>query len=150
MDGGRKALYYGGKLIGLVGVVLFLSVVVTFAQGFGDLSDFEGWGRSGMMRGLAGMALVAVGGAMAKVGARGLAGAGVVLDPERARRDLEPWSRMGGGMLADALDEAHRDEPPTAGPDFDATLRKLHQLHQDGILSDEEYAKEKREVLERI
>jgi hypothetical protein len=42
---------------------------------------------------------------MMNVAARGLAGSGVVLDPEQARKDLEPWSRMSGGMVQDALSE---------------------------------------------
>jgi len=29
-----------------------------------------------------------------------------VLDPEKAREDLEPYSRMAGGMVKDAMDEA--------------------------------------------
>ena len=37
---------------------------------------------------------------------RGLAGSGVVLDPEKAREDVEPWSRMAGGVVKDALDES--------------------------------------------
>lgn len=40
------------------------------------------------------------------IAAQGLAGSGLVLDPKRAREDLEPHSRMVGGMLSDALDEA--------------------------------------------
>jgi uncharacterized OB-fold protein len=31
----------------------------------------------------------------------------MILDPEKARKDLEPYSRMTGGMVKDALDEAH-------------------------------------------
>ena len=30
-----------------------------------------------------------------------------MLDPERAREDLEPWSHMGGGMVQDALSEVN-------------------------------------------
>ncbi len=30
----------------------------------------------------------------------------MILDPERARSELEPYSRMAGGMVKDALDEA--------------------------------------------
>ncbi|MEM6692170.1 MAG: zinc ribbon domain-containing protein, partial [Planctomycetota bacterium] len=43
------------------------------------------------------------------VGARGLAGSGVLLDPEQAREDLEPYSRMAGGMVKDAMTEADID-----------------------------------------
>ena len=42
---------------------------------------------------------------MRNIGAKGLAGSGVILDPEQAREDVEPWSRMGGGVLQDALSE---------------------------------------------
>jgi hypothetical protein len=48
-----------------------------------------------------------IGGIVMKIGARGAAGSGLVLDPERARRDLEPWSRMGGGLVQDALSEVN-------------------------------------------
>jgi len=50
--------------------------------------------------------MVAAGQLLRRVGARGLAGAGVVLDPEQAREELEPYSRMAGGMVKDALEEA--------------------------------------------
>ena len=46
------------------------------------------------------MALVVVGQMMRRVAARGLAGSGVLLDPEQAREDLEPYSRMAGGIVA--------------------------------------------------
>jgi len=32
--------------------------------------------------------------------------------------------------------------------DFDEKLRKLHQLYQDGILTEDEYQKKKAEILE--
>ena len=59
-----------------------------------------------MFRAFGGVALMVAGGALSAVGARGLAGSGVVLDPAQARQDLEPYSRMAGGMLKDAADEA--------------------------------------------
>jgi hypothetical protein len=55
------------------------------------------------------MALLLVGGILRGIGARGLAGSGVVLDPHKAREELEPYSRMTGGMVKDALDEAGVD-----------------------------------------
>ena len=59
------------------------------------------------LRAVGGMVLLMVGGLACGIGARGLAGTGVVLDPDRARRELEPFSRMSGGMIKDALDEAN-------------------------------------------
>jgi hypothetical protein len=60
------------------------------------------------------MALMIVGGLVRGIGARGLAGSGVVLDPEKAREELEPFSRQAGGMLKDTLDAAdiHLGESP--------------------------------------
>ena len=58
-----------------------------------------------MIRAFAGIGLIIVGSAVGRVGARGLAGSGTVLDPERAREDLEPYSRLVGGMVKDALEE---------------------------------------------
>jgi hypothetical protein len=37
--------------------------------------------------------------------AAGLARSGAMLDPEQAREDLEPYTRMVGGMVKDALEE---------------------------------------------
>jgi rRNA maturation endonuclease Nob1 len=31
----------------------------------------------------------------------------VILDPEKARHELEPYSRMAGGMVKDVLEEAN-------------------------------------------
>jgi hypothetical protein len=102
----RKAAYYLGMLLMVLGFLVFLSVFVTGAMNFGNFSNFEGQARSSMFRAISGMVLMMVGGLVRGVGARGLAGSGVVLDPEQARRELEPFSRMAGGMVKDALEEA--------------------------------------------
>lgn len=67
------------------------------------------FGRNMMIRALGGMGLMVLGGLLMRVGAAGWAGAGVVLNPEQARKDLEPWARMGGGVLQDALSEVDLD-----------------------------------------
>ena len=59
-----------------------------------------------MFRAIAGMVLMIVGAIVKGIGSRGLAGSGVVLNPEQAREELEPYSRMAGGMVKDALDAA--------------------------------------------
>lgn len=53
------------------------------------------------------MVLCVVGSVLESVGKHGIAGSGVVLDPKRARRDLEPLNRMKGGMIKDMLDDAN-------------------------------------------
>ena len=115
-------MYYGGMALIAAGILLFVS---TFFLGPsvggrhgpepGD-PDFwehaqdrhEQFGRgvhSAMVRAFTGMGLAVVGGVLMRVGARGAAGSGMVLNPEKARQDLEPWSRMGGGVMQDALSE---------------------------------------------
>lgn len=103
---GRKAAFYIGTVIAGLGLLSFLSTFVTFASNFGNFHDFEARGQSIAGRALGGMIMMMVGGAIRGIGARGLAGSGVVLDPEQARDELEPYSRMAGGMVKDALDEA--------------------------------------------
>ena len=105
----RKTAYYLGMVLMVIGGILFFSVFITGAMNFGDFSNFESNARSSMFRAITGMALLIVGGIIRGVGARGMAGSGVVLDPDKARRDLEPYSRMAGGMVKDALDEADID-----------------------------------------
>jgi hypothetical protein len=106
----RKMAYYLGMLLMVIGGLLFFSVFITGVRNFGNLgnvSNFASNAQSSMFRAIFGMALMFVGGIMRGVGARGLAGSGVVLDPEKARQELEPYSRMAGGMVKDALDEAN-------------------------------------------
>ena len=65
------------------------------------------------------MVLMILGGIVAGIGRRGLAGSGAVLDPKKAREDLEPYSRMAGGMIKDALDESgiKLGQPNAAAPE---------------------------------
>ena len=102
----RTAAYYLGGILMVVGVLWFFSVFITGAMHFGDFSNFEERGRSEMFRAFGGMILCIIGGIIRGIGAQGLAGSGVILDPKQAREDLEPYSRMAGGMLKDTLDEA--------------------------------------------
>jgi len=57
-------------------------------------------------RAFGGMVMIIAGMIVMSIGARGAAGSGLVLDPKKAREDLEPFTRMAGGMVKDALDEA--------------------------------------------
>jgi hypothetical protein len=67
--------------------------------------------RAMMVAALLGMGTMVVGAILMRIGARGAAGSGLVLDPQQARRDFEPWSRMGGGVVQDALSELGAVEP---------------------------------------
>ncbi len=68
-----------------------------------NFDNFEGRVRSEGLRAFGGVVLITIGVLLMNIGAKGWAGSGVVLDPDRARKDVEPWSRMGGGVLNDAL-----------------------------------------------
>lgn len=102
----RKVAYYIGAGLSIIGLLLFASTFVTFAMHFGDFSNFEAHAKSGMFRAFSGIVLLMVGGVICRVAKQGMAGSGVILDPEKARQDLEPYSRMAGGMLKDALEES--------------------------------------------
>jgi len=103
----RKTAYYVGNGIALLGLLLFLSVFVTTALNFGNFDNFDGQARSAGLRAISGILLIIIGSVIHNVGARGLAGSGVMLDPEKAREDLKPYSHMTGGMISDTLDKAN-------------------------------------------
>jgi hypothetical protein len=111
----RKIAYYLGTGLMVLGFLLFASMFATFVVNFGDFSNFGANTRSEMFRAIGGVALVIVGQMIRRAGARGLAGSGVVLDPEQARQELEPYSRMAGGMVKDALEEANVNAGARAG-----------------------------------
>ncbi|QDU86991.1 hypothetical protein Pla175_03450 [Pirellulimonas nuda] len=148
----RKALYHAGQVVAVIGLLTFLSTFVIGAFYFGDFSNFHSLVRNQMLRAIGGMVMIVAGGAMMNVAARGVAGSGLTLDPQRARGEVEPWTRMAGGMAKDALDEAGLDlRALTAAADipFDEKLRRLHALWQDGILREDEYLREKQDLLDK-
>ena len=150
----RKNIYYIGMALSVVGVLTFLSTFVTFIINFGTLDHFEGRVRSGMARALIGMGLIVVGGLMRNAGRMGLAGSGIKLDPEQARKDVEPWARMGGGVLKDALDEAgispSAKTPPADPLPFDERLRRLQKLREEGVVNEAEYEAAKKKILDEV
>ena len=106
---GRKTAYYLGAVLMAAGGLTFISVFITGAMNFGNFNNFESQARSSVLRAVLGIILLVVGAMIRMIGARGLAGSGTILDPERAKQELEPYSRMAGGMVKDALDEADID-----------------------------------------
>ncbi len=110
----RKTAFYVGTGLMIVGGLLFASCFITIlmqfgSMQFGEFDNFSARARSAGFRAFGGMALMMIGGFIRGIGARGLAGSGVLLDPQQARDELEPYSRMTGGMIKDALDEADID-----------------------------------------
>lgn len=107
----RKNTYYFGMMLTGLGLLMFLSTFVSGCMNFGnqeimqDHDKFTGHVRSQATLAIGGMVLFFIGGIMMSIGASGWSGSGVVLDPEKARKDMEPWNRMAGGMVQDALSE---------------------------------------------
>jgi hypothetical protein len=150
----RKTLYYVGMVLTVVGFLTFGSTFVSAAANFGDFTDFQGRSRSMFTRAVFGMGMIIVGGILANIGKMGLAGSGIILDPEDARRDVEPWSRMTGGVVKDALDEAGiqlgtRNSPESELP-FDERLRRLQKLHNDGLINEQEYDIARKKILDSV
>lgn len=105
----RKAAYYIGRVVSIVGVVLFLSTFFTVATSFRRIDGPGDVFYLVLVRGFGGMILIFAGTVISGIGSRGLAGSGIVLDPEQAAEDLEPWARTGGKLIGDAIAEIKRD-----------------------------------------
>jgi hypothetical protein len=147
----RKAVYYFGMFLIIIGFLTFGSLFLSAAMDSGDHSNFEDQDRSMALRGIIGMGMMIFGGVLMGIGSRGLAGSGVILDPEKAREDIEPWSRMAGGVIKDAIDETDlfkKDKPGNGDLPFDEKLRRLHKLYEDGLIDEQEYKREKKEILD--
>ena len=171
----RRALYYIGIALMVIGGAVFVKFgllnVISSSPAI-ETPSFSGSGfpsfspdgkpllqraqetmESSMQGALVGMGLAVIGAVLANIGRAGLAGSGVILDPRQAREDLEPWSRLQGGMVADALDEAKID---FSGPNakygeaelpLDERLHRLEQLRKDGLVSEIEYAEARKRIL---
>lgn len=149
----RKGVYYLGMALFGIGLTLFLSTFVSHFANFGDFTDFEDRAKTSMATAFGGMLCMGIGQFMMRLGRAGLAGSGLKLDPQEARRDLEPWSRMTGGMLKDTLDEADIDlRHPTNSSDlpFDEQLRKLDALQREGLITDAEHATSRQKILNSL
>ncbi|MGC8743494.1 MAG: SHOCT domain-containing protein [Verrucomicrobiia bacterium] len=149
----RKAVYYAGMTITALGFLIFISIFITAALHFGDFSNFEGRAKSMGFRGIGGMIMIIIGGILMGVGRLGVAGSGIKLDPQQARKDVEPWARMSGGVVKDALDEAgikfgsdkNSDDLP-----FDEKLRRLSKLRDDGVINQEEFDYLKKRIMDSV
>lgn len=96
----RKALYYFGLVLIVIGFILFISTFFTFATG--DVFYMDGF--SIMLRPVIGMICMIVGSILRGIGEKGTAGSGLLLDPEKAREDLKPHSVAKGKMINDAVE----------------------------------------------
>lgn len=133
----RKALYYIGMGLIVLGFILFLSSF------FVSFSGFDPFINSGMpsffKRALIGMICIIVGSVLMNIGARGTAGSGIILDPEKAREDLKPYSSATGGMINDVIENIDIVKNKKTSHDKKETLQIVKVKCQScGELNDED------------
>jgi hypothetical protein len=100
ISSGRKATYYIGIGMIVLGVILFFSVFF-FAIG----SFNNPWKTPPFQNAVIGMILMIAGSVLLNIGAKGAAGSGMILDPEKAREDLKPYNEAKGEMINDTLEQ---------------------------------------------
>lgn len=97
----RKITYYiGGGMI-LVGFILFISVFFSVASFMNN--PFSSGSGPSFTNSILGMVLMIAGTIISNIGAKGAAGSGLLLDPEKAREDLKPFNEAKGEMINDVI-----------------------------------------------
>lgn len=97
----RKAAYYIGIGMMVLGFVLFISVFFAAASFMNN--PFGGSESPSFMNSVVGMVLMIAGSIVMNIGARGAAGSGLLLDPNKAREDLRPFNEAKGEMINDVI-----------------------------------------------
>ncbi len=97
----RKATYYIGLGMTVLGFILFISVLFSAAMFMNN--PFGASREPSFMNSVLGMVLMIFGSFVSKIGAHGAAGSGILLDPEKAREDLKPFNEAKGGMINDVI-----------------------------------------------
>lgn len=97
----RKATYYIGMGMMVIGFLLFISVFFATAR-FMD-NPFMYDRQPSFSSPIIGMILMMAGTFVMNIGAKGAAGSGLLLDPEKAREDLKPFNEAKGGMINDVV-----------------------------------------------
>lgn len=136
----RQGAFNVGTVLTGVGFVTILVCFIGFVTaGHDSVSNFGGGANpvAWWIGIFIGMVIAGIGRATRTIAARGVAGSGLVLDPERARTDLEPWARMGGGMLRDAIDESGLPIGQSAPPAEPAAAPVKVRCRQCKALNDE-------------
>ncbi|MEC9475849.1 MAG: hypothetical protein VX764_02295 [Planctomycetota bacterium] len=100
----QKTGYYLGMILTGIGIIMFTAPFIDVL--FNGLEPNERGLPESFKVALVGFVLLAIGNILRSISARGLAGSGLLLAPKQARKDLEPYSRMAGGMIQDALEES--------------------------------------------
>jgi ribosomal protein L40E len=102
----RKATYYIGIGMMILGFLLFISVFFSAASFMNNPFAGSGIGAGrgpSFTNAVLGMVLIIAGSIIMNIGAKGAAGSGLLLDPQKAREDLKPYSEAAGEMINDAI-----------------------------------------------
>ena len=97
----RKVAYYIGMGMMGIGFLLFISVFFSAASHMND--PFGGGINTSFSNAVIGMILMIAGSIVMNIGAKGTAGSGLLLDPDKAREDLKPFNEAKGGMINDVI-----------------------------------------------
>lgn len=130
----RKAFYYIGICIAFIGLILFMSsFFVKMDTGFSMETP------SFFKRAVLGMICMVVGIVLASIGRLGPAGSGFLLDPEKVREDLKPFSELNGKMINDVIENIdivkNIKQPPREREDIEVIKIKCREC---GELNDED------------
>lgn len=108
----RKATYYIGLAMTGIGFLLFIS---TFFIGFNTDPFYPGTTQNPIGNAVIGMMLMIAGGIVSSIGAKGAAGSGLILDPEKAVEDLKPYNTAAGEMINDVVGQVDAVSHLTGG-----------------------------------
>ncbi len=109
----RKVTYYIGMGMTVLGFILFISIFFSVA-GMMNSDPFSSPRMPSFSNPIIGMLLMIGGQFLMRLGARGAAGSGILLDPDKAREDFKPYTEAAGGMINDVMeniDSIHHTEP---------------------------------------
>jgi hypothetical protein len=138
----RKVTYYIGIGMMVTGFILFISVFFSIA---GSIADPDPWGFNPppVANGIIGFILITAGAIVMSIGARGAAGSGLLLDPEKAREDLKPFSEAKGKIINDVISNIDAiDEILKPRNDHDNDVKEIIRIkcRNCGTLNDEDAA----------
>lgn len=97
----RKLTYYIGIGMMVLGFLLFISVFFLVVISMNNPFGFSV--QPPFINSVVGMVLMIAGSFVMNIGAKGTAGSGLLLDPEKAREDLKPYNEVKGEMINDII-----------------------------------------------
>ena len=126
----RRTAYNIGTALTVLGIIIIVGSFATLLVGFGEMSLMQG-PPGGFLWFFIGMLLTVAGAVLRNIAARGLAGSGVLLNPEQAREDLKPFTHAIGGALKDASEGFREGGPAQSAPQITVRCRNCRALNPE-------------------